>query len=160
MRRRRLPVVGSGEGRWSFTHIDDAAGGVLAALAPGGPTGMFAIVDDEPARTADWLPALATAARRAGAAPRPGVAGPPRGGRGGGDDDDRGARRLQRARAPRAGLDAAVARPWRDGVSDQALLGSVCLARSASRSRSSIRRILPVSVLGKSSTNSTRRGYA
>jgi nucleoside-diphosphate-sugar epimerase len=61
VRRRRLPVVGSGDGRWSFTHIDDAAGGVLAALAPGGPTGVFAIVDDEPARTADWLPALAAA---------------------------------------------------------------------------------------------------
>jgi len=61
VRRRRLPVLGSGEGRWSFTHIDDAAGGVLSALAPGGPTGVFAIVDDEPARTADWLPALATA---------------------------------------------------------------------------------------------------
>lgn len=61
VRRRRLPVVGSGEGRWSFTHIDDAASGVLSALAPGGPEGVFAIVDDEPARTADWLPALATA---------------------------------------------------------------------------------------------------
>ncbi|HEV7495214.1 NAD(P)-dependent oxidoreductase [Baekduia sp.] len=61
VRRRRLPVVGSGDGRWSFTHIDDAAGGVLATLAPGGPTGVFAIVDDEPARTADWLPALASA---------------------------------------------------------------------------------------------------
>jgi nucleoside-diphosphate-sugar epimerase len=61
VRRRRLPVVGSGEGRWSFTHIDDAAGGVLSALAPGGPTGVFAIVDDEPARSADWLPALASA---------------------------------------------------------------------------------------------------
>jgi nucleoside-diphosphate-sugar epimerase len=61
VRRRRLPVVGSGDGRWSFTHIDDAAGGVLAALAPGAPTGTFAIVDDEPARTADWLPALAAA---------------------------------------------------------------------------------------------------
>ena len=61
VRRRRLPVVGSGDGRWSFTHIDDAAGGVLSALAPGGPTGVFAIVDDEPARTTDWLPALASA---------------------------------------------------------------------------------------------------
>jgi 2-alkyl-3-oxoalkanoate reductase len=61
VRKRRLPVVGSGDGRWSFTHIDDAAGGVLATLAPGGPTGTFAIVDDEPARTADWLPALASA---------------------------------------------------------------------------------------------------
>ncbi len=61
VRRRRLPVVGSGDGRWSFTHIDDAVGGVLATLTPGGPTGVFAIVDDEPARTADWLPALASA---------------------------------------------------------------------------------------------------
>jgi nucleoside-diphosphate-sugar epimerase len=61
MRKRRLPVVGDGEGRWSFTHIDDAAGGVLAALTPGGPTGTFAIVDDEPARSADWIPALAAA---------------------------------------------------------------------------------------------------
>jgi nucleoside-diphosphate-sugar epimerase len=61
VRRRRLPVVGSGDGRWSFTHIDDAAAGVLATLAPGTPAGTFAIVDDEPARTADWLPALAAA---------------------------------------------------------------------------------------------------
>jgi nucleoside-diphosphate-sugar epimerase len=61
VRKRRLPVIGNGDGRWSFTHIDDAAGGVLATLAPGGPTGVFAIVDDEPARTADWLPALAAA---------------------------------------------------------------------------------------------------
>jgi len=61
VRRRRIPVVGGGDGRWSFTHVDDAAGGVVAALAPGGPAGIFAIVDDEPARTADWLPALAAA---------------------------------------------------------------------------------------------------
>jgi nucleoside-diphosphate-sugar epimerase len=61
VRKRRLPVVGSGEGRWSFTHIDDAAGGVLATLGRGRPAGVFAIVDNEPARTADWLPALASA---------------------------------------------------------------------------------------------------
>ncbi len=61
VRRRRLPVVGSGDGRWSFTHVDDAAGGVLATLGPDSPTGTYAIVDDEPARTADWLPALASA---------------------------------------------------------------------------------------------------
>jgi nucleoside-diphosphate-sugar epimerase len=61
VRKRRLPVVGSGEGRWSFTHIDDAAGGVLATLGPDRPAGTYAIVDDEPARTADWLPALASA---------------------------------------------------------------------------------------------------
>jgi nucleoside-diphosphate-sugar epimerase len=61
VRRRRLPVVGSGDGRWSFTHVDDAAGGVLATLGPDSPPGTYAIVDDEPARTADWLPALASA---------------------------------------------------------------------------------------------------
>ncbi|MCW2983590.1 MAG: NAD(P)-dependent oxidoreductase, partial [Conexibacter sp.] len=61
VRRRRLPVVGSGEGLASFTHVDDAAGGVLATLRPGGPTGTFAIVDDEPARAADWIPGLAAA---------------------------------------------------------------------------------------------------
>ncbi|HMJ34590.1 MAG TPA: NAD(P)-dependent oxidoreductase [Baekduia sp.] len=61
VRRRRLLVVGDGDGLWSFTHIDDAAGGVLATLAPGGPTGVFAIVDDEPARTAEWIPGLASA---------------------------------------------------------------------------------------------------
>jgi nucleoside-diphosphate-sugar epimerase len=61
VRKRRLPVVGDGAGLSSFTHIDDAAGGVLATLTPGGPTGLFAIVDDEPARAADWVPALAEA---------------------------------------------------------------------------------------------------
>jgi nucleoside-diphosphate-sugar epimerase len=59
VRKRRLPVVGGGEGRSSFTHVDDAAGGVLATLD--GPQGVFAIVDDEPARAADWIPALADA---------------------------------------------------------------------------------------------------
>jgi nucleoside-diphosphate-sugar epimerase len=34
---------------------------VVATLGPGTPTGVFAIVDDEPARAADWIPALAEA---------------------------------------------------------------------------------------------------
>lgn len=59
VRRRRVPIVGSGRGMWSFTHIDDAARGVLAALD--GPAGTYAIVDDEPAPVATWLPALASA---------------------------------------------------------------------------------------------------
>jgi nucleoside-diphosphate-sugar epimerase len=66
VRKRRLPVVGDGGGRWSFTHIDDAAGGVVAALTPGGPTGVFAIVDDDPAPAAEWIPALAAAIRAPG----------------------------------------------------------------------------------------------
>jgi 2-alkyl-3-oxoalkanoate reductase len=61
IRRRKFPVVGDGAGRWSFTHIDDAAGAVVAALEPGGPTGIFQIVDDDPAPAAEWLPALSAA---------------------------------------------------------------------------------------------------
>ncbi|HWH93220.1 MAG TPA: NAD(P)-dependent oxidoreductase [Baekduia sp.] len=61
VRKRRLPIVGDGGGIWSFTHIDDAAGGVVATLSPGRPQGVFAIVDDEPARATDWIPALAEA---------------------------------------------------------------------------------------------------
>jgi nucleoside-diphosphate-sugar epimerase len=67
VRKRRLPVVGGGTGVWSFTHVDDAAGGVIAALPAGAPAGVFAIVDDEPAPVAEWLPALAQAV----GAPRP-----------------------------------------------------------------------------------------
>jgi nucleoside-diphosphate-sugar epimerase len=59
VRKRRLPVVGDGGGVWSFTHVDDAAGGVLAALH--GAAGTYAIVDDEPAPVAEWLPVLASA---------------------------------------------------------------------------------------------------
>lgn len=58
--RRRLPIVGSGTGIWSFTHIDDAAGAVLAALEAESP-GVYNIVDDEPAPVSEWLPALAAA---------------------------------------------------------------------------------------------------
>jgi nucleoside-diphosphate-sugar epimerase len=58
--KRRLPIVGSGAGVWSFIHIDDAAAATVAALDAGKP-GVFNVVDDEPARAADWIPALAQA---------------------------------------------------------------------------------------------------
>jgi nucleoside-diphosphate-sugar epimerase len=64
--RRRFPIVGSGSGVWSFIHIDDAARATVAALGHEG-TGVYNIVDDDPAPVADWLPALATAVK----APRP-----------------------------------------------------------------------------------------
>lgn len=59
VRKRRIPVIGSGAGVWSFTHVEDAAGGVVAALD--GPAGTYAIVDDEPAPVVTWLPGLAAA---------------------------------------------------------------------------------------------------
>ena len=60
VRRRKFPVVGSGEGVWSFVHVEDAASATVAAIE-GDATGIFNVVDDEPARVADWLPALADA---------------------------------------------------------------------------------------------------
>ncbi len=64
--RRRLPVVGGGTGVWSFVHVDDAARATIAAL-DGAQPGVYNVVDDEPARVSQWLPALAEAI----GAPRP-----------------------------------------------------------------------------------------
>lgn len=58
--RGRMPVVGSGQGVWSFIHVDDAARATVAALTRGEP-GAYNIVDDDPAPVAEWLPALAAA---------------------------------------------------------------------------------------------------
>jgi nucleoside-diphosphate-sugar epimerase len=58
--RGRLPIVGSGAGVWSFIHVDDAAATTVAALGADKP-GVFNVVDDEPARVAEWIPALARA---------------------------------------------------------------------------------------------------
>jgi nucleoside-diphosphate-sugar epimerase len=58
--RRRLPIVGAGAGVWSFIHIADAAQATLAALSRD-TAGACNVVDDEPARVAEWIPALAQA---------------------------------------------------------------------------------------------------
>ncbi len=60
VRRRRYPIVGTGAGVSSFAHIDDVAGATVLAIE-GGVTGLYNIVDDEPAAVAEWLPALAEA---------------------------------------------------------------------------------------------------
>ena len=60
VQRRRVPIVGSGAGVWSFVHIDDAAAATMAALERGRP-GVYNIVDDDPAPVSEWLPALAAA---------------------------------------------------------------------------------------------------
>jgi 2-alkyl-3-oxoalkanoate reductase len=59
-RKRRFPIVGGGGGVWSFIHILDAARATVAAISHGAP-GIYNIVDDEPAKVATWLPALAKA---------------------------------------------------------------------------------------------------
>ena len=59
VRRRQLPIIGTGAGVWSWIHIDDAAEATAKALEHGG-RGIYNIVDDEPAPVSEWLPYLAT----------------------------------------------------------------------------------------------------
>ena len=61
VRKRKLPVVGKGDGVFSFIHVDDAAAATVRALDHGRPGGIYNIVDDDPAPVRDWLPALAAA---------------------------------------------------------------------------------------------------
>ena len=60
VRRRRFPIVGSGEAVFSFIHVDDAAAATVAAAERGDP-GVYNVTDDEPAQLRDWLPAFAAA---------------------------------------------------------------------------------------------------
>jgi nucleoside-diphosphate-sugar epimerase len=58
IRKRKFPIVGDGNGVWSFIHIEDAADATVAAVERG-RRGIYNIVDDEPAPLATWLPAAA-----------------------------------------------------------------------------------------------------
>ncbi len=58
IRRRRVPLIGSGNGWWSFLHLDDAAKATALAVTEG-KSGIYNIADDEPAPVSEWLPALA-----------------------------------------------------------------------------------------------------
>jgi nucleoside-diphosphate-sugar epimerase len=51
-------VVGGGTGVWSFVHIDDAAEATACAIESD-VTGIFNIVDDDPAPVAEVLPEFA-----------------------------------------------------------------------------------------------------
>jgi 2-alkyl-3-oxoalkanoate reductase len=59
VRKRRLPIVGDGSGRQSFIHLDDATSATLSAIDRG--SGIYNVVDDEPARARDWIPDFAEA---------------------------------------------------------------------------------------------------
>ena len=60
VRRRQFPIIGDGNGVWSWIHIDDAAAATVAAVERGRP-GIYNVVDDDPAPVSAWLPALADA---------------------------------------------------------------------------------------------------
>jgi nucleoside-diphosphate-sugar epimerase len=60
IRRRRFPIVGSGQGTMSFVHIDDAAEATVAACERGEP-GIYNVCDDDPAPMREWIPVYAAA---------------------------------------------------------------------------------------------------
>jgi len=68
VRQRHTPIIGKGNGVWSWIHIDDAAMATVAAVTA--PAGLYNIVDDEPSPVSRWLPAFAKAV---GAPPPPRV---------------------------------------------------------------------------------------
>ena len=65
VRQGHVPVIGKGQGVWSFVHIEDAAAATVAALQCG--PGAYNVVDGDPAPQHVWLPAFA----RAAGAPEP-----------------------------------------------------------------------------------------
>ncbi len=58
VQHRRVPLIGSAAGWWSFVHVDDAAAATATAVGHG-PSGIYNIVDDDPAPVDVWLPAIA-----------------------------------------------------------------------------------------------------
>ena len=60
VRKRKLPIIGNGEGIWSFVHTDDAATATMLAMDRGAP-GIYNVADDEPAPAKEWLPEMAAA---------------------------------------------------------------------------------------------------
>jgi nucleoside-diphosphate-sugar epimerase len=60
LRQRRIPIIGAGQGVYSFVHIDDAAAATAAALES--PPGAYNVVDGDPSPQHVWLTAFARAA--------------------------------------------------------------------------------------------------
>jgi len=58
VRQQQFPIVGNGEGVWSWVHVEDAALATVAAADRGNP-GIYLIADDRPLEVRMWLPAYA-----------------------------------------------------------------------------------------------------
>ena len=58
-REQRVPVIGDGQGMWSWVHIEDAAAATAAALEC--RPGAYNVVDADPIPQRVWLPAFARA---------------------------------------------------------------------------------------------------
>jgi nucleoside-diphosphate-sugar epimerase len=69
VRAGQYPVLGTGAGRWSFVHVDDAVAVTVAAVESD-VTGAYNLCDDAPVPISEWLPAFA---RHVGGPPPPQV---------------------------------------------------------------------------------------
>lgn len=58
VREQGIPIIGGGDGVWSWLHTEDAALATIQA-AERGKAGIYLVVDDEPAPVRRWLPAFA-----------------------------------------------------------------------------------------------------
>jgi nucleoside-diphosphate-sugar epimerase len=58
VRQQQFPIVGNGEGVWSWLHIEDAAIATVAAAERGNP-GIYLIANDQPLAVREWLLAFA-----------------------------------------------------------------------------------------------------
>ena len=58
VQKQQFPIVGNGEGVWSWLHIEDAAIATVAAAALGNP-GIYLIANNQPLAVREWLPAFA-----------------------------------------------------------------------------------------------------
>ena len=58
-REQRVPVIGDGQGVWSWVHVEDAAAATAAALEC--RPGAYNVVDADPTPQRLWLPAFARA---------------------------------------------------------------------------------------------------
>lgn len=58
VRQGEFPIVGNGDGVWSWLHIEDAAVATVAA-AERGASGIYLIADDQPLPVREWLPGFA-----------------------------------------------------------------------------------------------------
>jgi nucleoside-diphosphate-sugar epimerase len=58
VRQQQFPIVGNGDGVWSWLHIEDAALATVAAAIQGN-RGVYLIADDHPLAVREWLSAFA-----------------------------------------------------------------------------------------------------
>ena len=58
VRQQQFPIIGNGDGVWTWLDIEDAALATIAAAEQGNP-GIYLIANDQPSAVREWLPAFA-----------------------------------------------------------------------------------------------------